>query len=109
MPRNNITPHLLEQANRVADLLANGYSNARIAAELSVSKPRVSQIRRELPALRPYIGNPNPTDRLLGHRDQLVLLRGEALALAAAVRRDLRDLEAEIQSARIDRLLGLRR
>ncbi|MDQ2943483.1 MAG: helix-turn-helix domain-containing protein [Candidatus Dormibacteraeota bacterium] len=104
-----ITPHLLEQANRVADLLANGYSNARIADELQVSRPRVSQIRRELPALRANIGNPSPTDRLLGHRDQLVLLRGEALQLAAAVRRDLRDLEGELQSARVDRLLGLRR
>jgi predicted transcriptional regulator len=103
-----VTPHLVAQARRVAELIDAGYGNARIAIDLGVSRPRVSQIRRELAALEPYLGRPQTTDRLRGHREQLWSLRHDALRLAAAVRRDLRELDEELQAADIDQALGLR-
>jgi hypothetical protein len=51
---------------------------------------------------------PRPTERLRSHRDQLWSLRRQALALAASVRGDLRELEEELEAARVDRILGLR-
>jgi hypothetical protein len=102
------SPHLIDQATRVAELLDQGYSNRRIGEVMGVSGPRIAQIRQRLPALRAYLGNPEPTDRLRGHREQLWSLRRDALALAAAVRADLRELNEELQAQEIDRLLGLR-
>ncbi len=103
------TLRFVNQARRVAELLAAGYGHRQIADELGVSGPRVSQIRRELPALEPYLGSSEPTHRLRSQRDQLWELRRQALSLAATVRRDLRELDEELSSAEIDRLLGLRR
>jgi len=103
-----LSPHFLEQAWTVAELLDAGYSNRRIAEQLGVSPPRVSQIRHALPGLQPYLGHPAPMDRLKSHRDQLRALRRDALRLAATVRDDLRQLEEELESANIDQLLGLR-
>lgn len=103
------SPHLIAQAGRVAQLLDEGYSNRRIALVLGVSNPRVSQIRGVLPQLAPYLGPPDPLDRLRGRRDQLWSVRRQALQLAATIRRDLRELEEELQSASVDTLLGLRR
>ena len=105
----NYSPHLIAQASRVAQLLDEGYSNRRIAAVLCVSNPRVAQIRKVLPQLAPYIGPPDPLDRLRGRRDQLWSLRRQALQLAATIRRDLRELEEELQAASVDALLGFRR
>jgi predicted transcriptional regulator len=102
------TLHFVEQACRVAELLDEGYSNRRIAEQLRVSGPRVSQIRQQLPALQPYLSQPKPTERLLSRRDQLWSLRRQALALVAAIRRDLRELEEELEAAEIDKVLGLR-
>jgi predicted transcriptional regulator len=102
------TLHSIEQACRVAELLEAGYSNRRIGEQLGVSGPRVSQIRQKLPALEPYMSTPRPTERLRSHRDQLWSLRRQALALAASVRGDLRELEEELEAARVDRILGLR-
>lgn len=89
------TPHaptvkFVEQAARVSELLDAGYSNRRIAEVLGVSAPRVSQIRRQLPTVEPYLGAPDPLGRLRGHREQLADLRRQALSLASQVRRDLR-------------------
>ena len=103
-----LSPHFLEQASTVAELLDAGYSNRRIAEQLGVSAPRVSQIRQTLPELEPYLGHPAPMERLKSHRDQLRDLRRDALRLAATVRGDLRELEEELESANIDHLLGLR-
>lgn len=102
------TLHFVNQARQVAELLDAGYSNRQIARQLRVSGPRVSQIRRKLPALAPYLGRPAPTERLRSQRDQLWNLRRSALALAATVRRDLRELDEELQAAEVDRVLGLR-
>lgn len=102
------TLHFVEQACRVAELLDEGYSNRRIAEQLGVSAPRVSQIRQQLPMLEPYLARPEPTGRLRSRRDQLWSLRRQALALAATIRRDLRDLTEELEAADIDSLLGLR-
>lgn len=102
------TTHLVHQARRVAELLDAGCGNAQIAADLGVSRPRVSQIRRQLPALMPYLGRPAPTDRLRSYREQLWSLRHHALELAASVRLELRALDEELEAADIDRLLELR-
>ena len=102
------TLHFVEQACRVAELLEAGYSNRRIAEQLGVSGPRVSQIRQQLPGLQPYLSAPEPLDRLRNRRDQLWTLRRQALALVVAVRRDLRELEEELEAAQVDRILGLR-
>lgn len=103
------SPHLIAQAGRVAELLDEGYSNRRIATVLGVSNPRVSQIRNVLPQLAPYLGHPQPLDRLRGHRDQLWNLRRQVLQLATVIRNDLRELDEELEAATVDRLLGLRR
>ncbi len=102
------TLHFVDQARRVAELLDAGYSNRQIAADLGVSSVRISQIRGRLPALQPYLGVPQPLDRLRGHRDQLWRLRRQTLQLAAVIRRDLRELNEELEASDIDRILGLR-
>jgi hypothetical protein len=102
------TPHFIGQARRVAELLDAGYSNRQIAVRLGVSPPRVSQIRGRLPAVEAYLGSPEPTERLLGHRDQLWKLRRQALELAGTIRRDLQELSEELEASDIDRILGLR-
>lgn len=102
------TPHFIGQARRVAELLDAGYSNRQIAVRLGVSPPRVSQIRGRLPSVEAYLGSPEPNARLRCHRDQLWRLRRQALELATAIRRDLRELDEELEAADIDRLLGLR-
>jgi hypothetical protein len=102
------SPHLIAQGTRVAELLDAGFTNKRIAAVLGVSAPRVAQIRRLLPALAPYLGRPRPTDRLRSHREQLWILRRDALDLAATIRRDLRALDEELEAAQLDQVLGLR-
>lgn len=107
MPRE-FTPHLVSQAARVAELLEQGWTNRRIAEAMGVSPVRVTQIRGLLPELEPYLAPPAPLDRLRVHREQLWSLRRQVLALALAIRRELRELDEEIQSADVDRLLGLR-
>lgn len=102
------SPHLIHQASKVAELLDQGYSNRRIAEVLRVSSPRVSEIRRVLPELTPYLGNPEPTERLRERREQLWALRRDAVALAAAIRRDLTELDEELQAYQVDKVLGLR-
>lgn len=101
--------HLIAQASRVAELLDAGYSNRKIALDLGVSNPRVSQIRSVLPQLAPYLGHAQPLDRLRGHREQLWSLRRQVLGLAAVIRDDLRELDEELEAVTVDRLLGLRR
>lgn len=73
-----------------------------------MSGPRVSQIRRRLPSLEPYLSPPEPTERLRCRRDQLWSLRHQTVALAAAIRKDLHELEEELEAAQTDRILGLR-
>jgi hypothetical protein len=102
------TPHLIAQASRIAELLDRGYTQNQMGELLGVSGPRIAEIKRVLPRLRPYLGNPEPTERLRSQRDQLWALRREALTLAATIRRDLRELDEELQSARIDGILGHR-
>jgi hypothetical protein len=102
------TSHLINQAAQVAELLDQGFTNRRIAEVMGVSGPRIAQIRALIPELTPYLGRPAPLDRLRSHRDQLWLLRHQTLQLAATIRRDLRELDEELQAARVDRLLGLR-
>lgn len=108
MPRE-YTLHLVEQATRVAELLDQGWTNRRIAEAMGLSRPRVSQIRSLLPELAPYLGPLAPIDRLRSHRDQLWRLRHDVLQLAAAIRRDLRELDEELESARVDEILGFRK
>ncbi len=102
------TLRFVDQARRVAELLDAGYSNRQIAGRLGVSAVRISQIRGRLPALQAYLGTPEPLDRLRCHRDQLWTLRRQALELAAVIRRDLRELNEELEASDIDRILGLR-
>src|SRR5687768_16367192 len=104
----NYTPHLIQQATRVAELLDQGYTNKRIAAAMGVSGPRIAQIRALLPRLAPYLGRPAPLERLTSHRDQLRSLRRQTLQLAATIRRDLRELDVELEAAQLFQLLGLR-
>jgi len=104
----SLTPHFIDQARRVAELLDAGYSNRQIAGRLGVSGARISQIRGRLPAVEAYLGAPEPNERLRCHRDQLWRLRRHALELAAAIRRDLRELDEELDAANVDRILGLR-
>lgn len=103
-----LTAHAIQQARTVAELQRDGYTTHQIAETLGVSGPRVSQIRATLHGLADYLGDPTPTERLLSRRAQLRHLRADALRLALAIRRDLTELDEELQSARIDRLLGLR-
>ncbi len=103
-----ITPHLIAQASRVAELLDAGYSQREMGRLLGVSGPRIAEIKKQLPELREYLGEPAPLDRLRSHRDQLWNLRRQALELAATIRRDLHELDEEVAAAEIDRLLGLR-
>lgn len=102
------TPHFIDQARRVAELLDNGYTNRQVASQLGVSPVRISQIRTRLPAVAPYLGSPEPSARLRSHREQLWSLRRQALELAGTIRRDLRELDEELGAADIDRVLGLR-
>lgn len=106
--RPNYTPHLIAQAGRVAKLLDTGQTHKQIGEQLGVSAVRITQIRQMLPDLEPYLGTPAPLDRLRNHREQLWHLRRQALQLAATIRRDLRELDEELEAARLDRLLGLR-
>lgn len=107
MPRS-YSPHLIAQAGRVAELLDAGRTHRQIGETLGVSAPRVAEIKRLLPELEPYLGPPAPLDRLRSHRDQLWRLRHQTLQLAAAIRRDLRELDEELESARVDTIIGLR-
>lgn len=107
-PTRAPTIRFIEQACLVAELLDAGYSNRRIADQLGVSAPRISQIRQSLPALQPYLSAPEPVERLQSRRDQLWSLRRQTLGLAVAIRRDLRELEEEVHAADVDRILGLR-
>src|SRR5688572_24779344 len=100
--------HLIDQATTVAELLDRGYTNKRIAEAMGVSSPRIAQIRALLPELTPYLGRPVPLDRLRSHRDQLWRLRRQTIQLACAIRRDLRELEEELESAAVDQVLSLR-
>jgi hypothetical protein len=102
------TPYLIAQASRVAEMLEAGYDNRRMGIELGVSKPRISQIRAQLRELAPYLGRPEPLDRLRSRRDQLWRLRKQVLELAATVRTDLRELDEELEAAEVDQVLGLR-
>jgi hypothetical protein len=102
------TRHFIAQAAEVAKLLDEGKSNREIAERMGVSAPRVAQIRHQLPWVREYLGNPAPNHRLRSHRAQLWALRRETLALAAVLRRDLRELDEELEAAQMDRQLGLR-
>lgn len=102
------SPHLIAQASQVAELLDAGQSLRQIGRALDVSGPRIAEIKRLLPDLEPYLGPPAPLDRLRRHRDQLWRLRHQTLALASTIRRDLRELDQELDSALIDQLLGLR-
>ena len=104
----SLTPHFIDQARRVAELLDAGYSNRQIAGRLGLSGARISQIRTRLPAVEAYLGSPEPNERLRCHRDQLWRLRRQALELAAVIRRDLRELSEELEAANVDRILGLR-
>jgi hypothetical protein len=102
------TPHLIAQAGRIAELLDQGYTHRQIGDQLGVSSVRVSQVKQLLPSLAAYLGQPAPLERLRSHREQLWRLRRETLELAATIRRDLRELDEEVQAAEVDRLLGLR-
>jgi hypothetical protein len=64
-------PHLIAQARRVAELLEAGDDYGHISRDLGVSRPRVSQIRSQLHELAPYLGRPDPLDRLRSRRDQI--------------------------------------
>lgn len=103
------TPHLIAQASRVAEMLDEGLTQAQMGEVLGVSGPRIAEVKRLLPLLSPYLGNPAPTDRLRSQREQLWSLRRQALELAHTIRRDLRELDQELEAAQLDRLLGLRR
>jgi hypothetical protein len=102
------TPHLIQQASRVAEMLDAGLTHRQIGERLGVSAVRVTQIRQRLPELEAYLGQPGPLDRLRSHREQLWTLRRQVLDLAGTIRRDLRELDEELDSARVDTLLGLR-
>lgn len=102
------TPHLIAQASRVAEMLDAGYDNRRMGLELGVSRPRISQIRGLLRELAPYLGRPEPLDRLRSRREQLWRLRRQVLELAATVRTDLRELDEELEASEVDCALGLR-
>ena len=106
--QRDYTPHLVSQAARVAELLDQGWTHRRIAEAMGVSQPRIAQIRSLLPELEPYLGHAAPLDRLRSHRDQLWRLRHDVLQLANAIRRDLHELDEELESARVDQILGLR-
>lgn len=108
MPRDTYTPHLIAQAGRVAELLDAGYTHRQIGEKLGVSAVRITQIRGMLPRLGPYLGSPEPLERLRSHREQLWMLRRRVLELAHTVRRDLSELDEELQAAEVDQLVGLR-
>jgi predicted transcriptional regulator len=99
----------LDQARRVAELLDAGYATGAIADMLGVTGPRVSQIKRRLPTLREYLGQPAPTDRLQARREELITLRRQVLAIGRLIRQDVRAIDEELSAYRIDQLLGLRR
>jgi len=103
-----ITPHLVHQASRVAELVEAGHSQNQIGQMLGVSGPRIAEIKRRLPELREYLGQPEPLDRLRSRREQLWRLRHQTLDLAATIRRDLRELDQELEAATVDQVLGLR-
>lgn len=100
--------HLIEQARLVSLADAVGLSTEDIARQLNVSRPRVSQIRKAIAELQPYIGNAEPLSRLKTERDQLDDIRTEILALLKQIQRDLKELDSEAETVEIDRLLGLR-
>lgn len=103
-----ITPHLVYQAGRVAELLDAGHSQSQIGRILGVSGPRIAEIKRRLPELSDYLGKPDPLDRLRSRRAQLWSLRRQTLELAATIRRDLREVDEELGAVQLDLLLGLR-
>jgi hypothetical protein len=98
----------IAQANRVAELLAAGYTVRAIARELNLTSPRISQIKRALPELQAFIRTKPVETRLEWRRDELVSLRREALALARKIGQDLRELQEELEAVETDRILGLR-
>ena len=84
----------LHQPARSAE--AMGVSRSAIAADQVAVCPnchRISDAR-------------SPLDRLRSHRDQLWSLRRQTLQLAATIRHDLRELDEELEAARVDRLLA---
>lgn len=90
---------------RIRELDAQGWSNARIGAEVGLSGPRVSQI---LSATR------DPDELLAEHEAKLQaeleeLVRHEEAnrRRIRAVRRALERIDEEREAARIDALLGL--
>jgi hypothetical protein len=98
----------IAQANRVAELLAAGYSVRAIARELNLTSPRISQIKRVLPELQAFVKTKPAETRLEWRRDQLRALRHEVLALARKIGQDLRELQEELAAVETDHLLGLR-
>ena len=107
MPR--ITPYAIEQAAIVAHHLAEGRTHREIAQIIGKSRPRVSQVRKRLAELAPYLNRPaDPSEHLLNHRTQLHSLQRQVLELAAAIRRELHAIDDVRESAQVDKILGIR-
>ena len=97
------------QARQIAEMLDQGLTRRQIGSELGVSGPRVTQIIGNHPELLRYQRRPGQVaSRLYAYRRDLVRLRRAALDLATIIRRDLRELDEELEAYEVDRQLGLR-
>lgn len=98
-----------DHARRIAELLDQGLSRRQIGAQLGVSGPRVTQIIGNNPQLLRHHRRPGQVAaRLHAYRQDLVRLRHATNDLAKLIRRDLRELDEELEAYAVDHLLGLR-
>lgn len=97
------------RVRRVAEMLERGLSRREIADALGLSSPRVTQIIGNNPELMRYQRRPSQAAaRLYAYQQDLVRLRHATLDLAKTIRRDLRELNEELEAYEVDRALGLR-
>jgi len=102
-------PELNDQARRVREMLDRGLSRRQIAEAMGVTSPRITQIIGNNPELLRYHRRPGQVaGRLYTYRQDLVRLRHATNDLAKLIRRDLRELDEELEAYELDRLLGLR-
>lgn len=102
---------LRDRNRRIGQLKAQGWTNARIGAEMAISSERVRQILETLPAKIRVEALAAAFDaREQGINDRLRLYLGARERLERRIREARRQLvvvEEERESARIDGLLGV--
>jgi predicted transcriptional regulator len=103
-------PPLDARARQIKELLTAGLTQRAIARHIGVSAPRVSQIVGNDPELRRIrtATSMGERERLASYRSELSQVLREVRQIAVQIKRSIKALDEELESAGIDAILGLR-